>query len=232
MSIRNGGAALLLTLSILLVLAGPATAKPAKTDLVVYSSLEAFDGFLIATGQLHSPEAKCTSGRDYKLVSKKGRKTKLLDDGTATKDGSLAGLGAERFGTGKRKLYLKLRGTRACRPAMERVPLPRTKGPMRASIGTIPLPRGISGKGDEGVIAGIVALDRRSRHCFSSRPTKLTGSQSGLVDRGVTSHNGVWALHVTVDELEDNDDFLVEVGPSIDGDDTCLSGDVIFDPDE
>lgn len=183
-----------------LALAGPAAART-DTSLTVFRSLPAVAGYFVASGQLQSSKASCASGRAFKLVRRQRGGSKVLDSGRASADGAIGAFSYPVKVNGNAKLTLKTPRTKACAAAQGRVPIPapgRVRA-RRATVNTVPGIAGIASKGNQGALVGLILLDARAK-CFADRKTTLESSTGKVLDTGVTSKTGAWALHLTASE--------------------------------
>lgn len=230
---RIGGVALLLVLSAVLTLAGPASAasKKTKTQLTPFSTPPGFDDLYSLSGLLDSSKDSCVSGREYQLVGKKGKaKPRTIDRGTSSEDGAVGGFAKVR--STDLKLSFRVPATAGCKGASARVGLPSIMEPLRqrADVGTMPLITGIGSKRSQGAFVGFILLDEKAE-CFSDRKMTLRNADGDVLDRGRTSRNGGFALHLTEGEYFAGDPFTASVAAGRSGGDNCEAGSATY-PDD
>ena len=204
-------------------LAFATSAQAASTSIASYSEFEFGDtGYHVAFGQVFSPKASCAAGRKVNLVSEKGGKQKLLDSGVSSADGAISGGYLEsRAGDGTLRLIAPK--TRKCKGASAKVELIMERSASRrAGPGTIPAILGVNGSKQNGAFAGLVLVESGNNkalmrgqggNCFANRKMSLY-RDGELIDRGKTTHNGTWALHVTRREFDPMSEFVVKVRKS------------------
>lgn len=198
------------------------SAQAASTSITSYGEREFGDtGFHVAFGQVFSSKSSCSANRRVKLVSEKGGKRKLLDSGVSSADGAISGGYLEsRVGGGTLKFIASK--TRKCKGATAKVEVVLERAAnRRAAAGTIPAILGVNGNKQDGAFVGLILIESPNRallrgqapKCFANRKMSLY-KDGELIDRGKSTHNGTWALHVTRREFNSMSEFVVKVRKS------------------
>lgn len=159
----------------------------------------------VAFGQLFSKKGSCVAGRKFKLVVRTNvGRPKTVDKGTTSEEGALSALVTTTDLTGITDINFVAAKTKKCGKASA----PLTIGPIaagRAAATTVDIV-GAAGIEKDGAFAGTVGSGKSS--CRSNRKVKLFRNGK-VLDTGVTTQRGSWALHVTRKETSAGATFKV-----------------------
>lgn len=193
-----------------------ASEAAAADRLQVYDLRSSRDSTGLASGQILSAKAKCAQKRRFKLVALRDGRRKVLDRGRSSREGAVSGYFRARnlidaddgfFVAGRTKRCRRLSGSlREWSEAGER--RTRDKDPSKTAVSIV----GANGVGEDGAFDGILAVTPRA-DCFRNRKMKLIANGK-VLDRGTTTANGAWALHLTQTEFDTTRSFRVRVAKS------------------
>lgn len=194
----------------------------ANADVKVYDNEIVLDTFALTFGQVFSSKSDCADGRKFKLIDKNGKKSKKIDSGKTSDEGAMSGgyLSNRIKGT----LFFQLPATKGCAAAKGRIGEPaKPDDALPKDVDTIPLVADINGIMDDGAVAGILLLSDRAK-CFSNRKMTLIGDGE-VLDKGRSSDNSTFALHLTAEENQTIAQFTVKVAKSkTPSGETCRAG--------
>jgi hypothetical protein len=199
-----------------LSLIGAAEARaPAPGTIVLYGLVPVGDGPVskgIAFGKVFSGRVACERRRKFELVVKSGDGSATADAGKSSGEGAIAALVTEKELAGAEDAILVVAKTKRC--ARVRLSLTATaSSPRHGMARARPAESAVeiltvNGRDEDGAFTGIVAAGRRE--CVGRRKVELHGDDVRL-DRGTTTRDGAWALHLTEDEFNAAARFRVAV---------------------
>ena len=232
---RRGLAPIIASVSISLLaglaLAGTAEARgQAATNVFGYSFVELPSGGVSATGGTKSPKASCVGNRKFKLVtvSNKG-KTTVVDSGRSSDDGALSGYVSEQDAKHTESAKFVVAKTKGCAKGSATVNpvmvLPRASAKATKSDVVI---AGLGSFKSDGTFAGVVNSSKAA--CRTSRKLTLTGGGT-VLDKGTTTKDGTWGLHITEGEFFGSGTLKVKASPSrLSNGGRCAGSTATFEP--
>jgi hypothetical protein len=185
----------------------------AADRLQVYDLRDIPDSTGLASGQILSSKGMCAQKRRFKLVALRAGKRKVLDHGLSSREGAVSGYFRDRdlrgaddgvFVANRTKRCPRLSGSlRDWSEGAER--LERDHGSSKTAVFIV----SVNGVDEDGAFGGILSATPRA-DCFRGRKMRLI-ADGKVLDKGITTANGAWALHVTQTEFDTTELFRVRV---------------------
>lgn len=211
-------------------LALASTAQAAEGRIAVYEIRDASTSTGIVWGQLLDARPGCAADRTFKLTWKmrNGDSPEVVDRGRTSRDGAISALFLTREAREAQDANLVAPATGRC-PALKVSLVGPASGPVSSRAdGAVSRSRfvesqvsliGVDGIGADGAIGGAI-FNSPAGNCFANRKVKLI-ADGKLLDKGTTTQNGAWALHVSGAEYKKAVRFRVELAKAIRGKDRC-----------
>jgi hypothetical protein len=191
----------------MLVLAGSAQAEaPASGTVRIYDQNEISATKGIFWGQILSGRASCVDQRKFKFVAKSATGKTTLDNGRTSKEGGLSALVRVSDLLGATGASFVVAKTDDCAKAVGSIAFARPAASRAAATGVAIV--GVDGQDENGAFGGFVESSKGS--CKANRKVKLLRDGTPI-DRGTTTTEGSWSLHVTQTEFDPSNSFKVVV---------------------
>lgn len=216
------------------------SAKAAEGRIAVYEIRDASTSTGIVWGQVRDTSSECAADRAFKLTWKMRNEDRpeVVDRGRTSRDGALSALYLTREAREAQNANLIAPAAGSCptlKVSLEGAALgvvnSKAKGAasrsrfVESQVSLI----GVNGIDADGAIGGAI-FNSPAGDCFADRKIKLI-ADGKLLDKGTTSQNGAWALHLKGREYEKAVRFRVELAKEKRGTDRCSSASTMVKQD-